>query len=259
MVALVLWLWITTGQEWPAAVILNLVAMAHAWLTASRSPSIVHQPVYARWYGLASVVLAFAILLVALRVFAFEPFRTPAGSMYPSLRIGTIFVVKKWGYGHYSTFGVPFWRAEISAPLERGAIYAFESPKDRRYNYVKRLIGLPGDRVIYRDKRLTVNGRPLSYVAVAAEPIDEAAVSYGTGKLQLLQEEGHRIAIDPARSGQDFEATVDPGKLLFLGDNRDNSLDSRFLGQVPFELVVGKLVLLLEAEPGASMSSSPKR
>jgi len=224
------WLFVTGHDfEWLAALV--LLAVPHAWYIAARSPSLVVKPWIARWYSLAGVSLLVVAAITGVRAFGYEPFRAPSGSMFPSMPKGTQFLAKKWGYGNYAAYGLRLWRSEVSAPLARGHIYVFEYPVERRYFYLKRLIGLPGDRVVYKDKRLTVNGRAYTYTP--------AGSAQG---LQLMQEEGYRIAIDPRRDATDLDVTVPPGQLFFLGDNRDNSLDSRYWGGAPLDHLVGEAV-----------------
>ncbi|GAB6141595.1 hypothetical protein JCM14076_23240 [Methylosoma difficile] len=110
----------------------------------------------------------------------------------------------------------------------------FEFPPDRSISYVKRLVGLPGDHIEYKKKHLYLNGTPL-----ATKPLG----SYEA--FEIAQESTYQIATDRTAATQDFDVTVEPGHLFVLGDNRDNSNDSRYWGQVPEDHVIGKVVLVL--------------
>lgn len=147
---------------------------------------------------------------------------------------GSYVVVKKFGYGNYSTYGIQFIRKAITALIVRGDVVVFEFPPDRKISYVKRVIGLPEDHIEYKNKRVYLNG-----AAVTTSSIHK------NSPLEILQEKTYQIAIDCSRASQDFDIRVKLGHLFVLGDNRDNSNDSRQWGQVPYDHVIGKVVLTL--------------
>ncbi len=187
-----------------------------------------------------------AVLL--LRSFLVEPFRIPSGSMMPTLLVGDFILVNKFAYGLrlpvlYTKF------LDIGNP-ERGDVVVFRFPKDPSTDYIKRLVGIPGDRIEYRNKTLVVNGQPIPQVP------DGRYVGVGSGAGQtgyLVAEEditgrGHAILVNPmapdlppgCRVLANGPITVPPGHYFAMGDNRDNSNDSRCWGLVPDENLVGK-------------------
>lgn len=181
----------------------------------------------------------FPVLLFVLiiRSFVFEPFRIPSGSMMPTLLQGDYIFVKKFAYG----LRLPVTETEIvetGAP-ERGDVVVFRLPEDPEINYIKRVVGLPGDRIEYADHRLTVNGNPV--------PLVRDSTGDGAGMLprfvENLDGRSHAILIaDPDNSMRDGVYEVPDGHYFMLGDNRDNSRDSRFLGPIPESHLVGEAV-----------------
>ncbi len=190
----------------------------------------------------------FPILLIVIfmRSFVAEPFRIPSGSMIPTLEIGDFVLVKKYAYGvklpivHYKLF-------DVDTP-SRGDVVVFRYPPDPKINYIKRLVGLPGDVVEWTtDKKLIINGKKVIYKNM--------------GKYQTANRSGQTIAVDklaetlPNTNG-DHELiifpglsragkwTVPEGNYFMMGDNRDNSSDSRFWNFVPEKNLVGKASLI---------------
>lgn len=198
------------------------------------------QPVLVEYARSFFPVLLFVLVL---RSFIAEPFRIPSNSMMPTLLTGDFILVNKFRYGIRlpvtDTKVIP-----ISEP-QRGDVAVFRYPKNKRQDYIKRVIGLPGDVIEYRNKVLTVNGEQ-----VVAAPVN-AYVGVGSGREMTgseLREEhlgkvSHRILVDPRRQhGQIGQGswTVPEGHYFVMGDNRDNSEDSRFWGFVPEDHLVGK-------------------
>lgn len=191
-------------------------------------------------------VSIFPVVLVVLiiRSFLFEPFRIPSGSMMPTLYSGDFILVEKFAYG--LRFPVFNFRVVETGQPQRGDIVVFRYPKDPRVDYIKRIIGLPGDRVVYRDKQLSVNGQP-----VTQERMGSYATFRGGSRLfgtalysEQLADVRHDILIEERQHGTDVELVVPPGHYFVMGDNRDNSNDSRFWGTVPERNLVGKAVLI---------------
>ncbi len=194
-----------------------------------------------------TVVYAVGIA-VLIRTFAFEPFSVPSESMLPTLEVGDYFFVSKWAYG-YSRHSFPFSLAPFSGRLlgaepARGDIVVFKLPSDDATDYVKRLVGVPGDRIQVTGGVLHVNDLP-----VPRTPVQSPVYRDGRGNSLLYRETmavgGAYDTIDRFRSAQDDteEFLVAPGHYFMIGDNRDNSQDSRFLGQVgqvPAENLVGR-------------------
>ncbi|WP_027966585.1 signal peptidase I [Halomonas halocynthiae] len=180
----------------------------------------------------------FPVLLIVLvvRSFIVEPFQIPSGSMRPTLKVGDFVLVNKFAYG----LRLPVVNTrvlEVNDP-ERGDVMVFRFPGDPSVNYIKRVVGLPGDLIRYEDKQLYVNGEPVSKRALGEAGED------APGELkfeELLGESTHLIYNDPKAPGpQVREIEVPEGKYFTMGDNRDHSSDSRFWGFVPEENIVGK-------------------
>ncbi|MBP6876864.1 MAG: signal peptidase I [Phenylobacterium sp.] len=213
--------------------------------------------------------VAYALLIALfLRVLFFQPFTIPSASMEPTLLEGDYIIVSKFSYGysrHSIPFSPPLFKGRImERSPERGDIIVFKLPRDGRTDYIKRLIGLPGDRVQMRDGRLWVNDKEVVDKELPPVMIDSG---YGfTRNVQRFQETlpGGRtfITYDFGPDG-DVDKTptfvVPEGHYFFMGDNRDNSLDSRVpaaigVGFVPAENLVGKAqIILLSWNPGASL------
>ncbi|MDP5064288.1 MAG: signal peptidase I [Haliea sp.] len=179
----------------------------------------------------------FPVLFVVfiLRSFIVEPFQIPSSSMVPTLEVGDYILVNKFTYG----LRLPVIRTKVLGlnEPERGDVMVFFPPHMNKTYYIKRVIGLPGDTVSYRNKRLSVNGSPV--------PVEDLAVLPGAGarfqvSMESLGEDPHLMQADQLRPGRDFSVVVKPGHYFMMGDNRDNSSDSRVWGQVPERDIVGK-------------------
>lgn len=173
-----------------------------------------------------------AVVLV-LRSFLIEPFQIPSGSMLPTLEVGDFILVNKYDYGlRLPVLGTKI--LDVGDP-ERGDVMVFRYPVDGETNYIKRVIGLPGDKIRYQDKTLFINGEAIPTSFVARLP-----------PLELRQEDlgdvEHNIYHTLGRSGRSGEGewVVPEGHYFMMGDNRDNSNDSRYWGMVPDEMIVGK-------------------
>lgn len=204
----------------------------------------------------------FPVILVVfiLRSFLFEPFRIPSGSMIPTLVIGDLILVNKFTYG----VRLPIVNTkvlDVGSP-QRGDVMVFRYPVDPSVDYVKRVIGLPGDTIEYRNKRLTINGQAVQTIA-APDYFDPERVTYTKQFVEKLPVPGgtmsHMILLDDERSGvitpgsfpfrdncvysdgnTAVTCKVPLGEYFMMGDNRDNSADSRYWGFVPDENIVGK-------------------
>jgi signal peptidase I len=180
------------------------------------------------------------VLVLLVRSFLFEPFRIPSSSMMPTLLVGDFIFVNKFVYG----LRLPVIRStilDVDQP-ERGDVVVFRLPSDPKTNYIKRVIGLPGDTVEYRDKQLSIQGRP------AALEVNGLFDGHGRSGLHLgtevLDDNSHQILISPGRLGREGTFQVPEGHYFLMGDNRDNSRDSRYdgVGFVPETNLVGKAV-----------------
>ena len=179
----------------------------------------------------------FPVLLVVfvLRSFLVEPFQIPSSSMVPTLEVGDYILVNKYTYG----IRLPVIRTKVLALNEpkRGDVMVFFPPHMNETYYIKRVIGLPGDTITYRNKRLAVNGVALEEESLAVVP--DGSSRYRVG-LESLGEARHLVQVNESRPARDFSVKVKPGHYFMMGDNRDNSSDSRIWGQVPEKDIVGK-------------------
>lgn len=184
------------------------------------------------------------LLVLVLRSFLFEPFRIPSSSMMPSLLIGDFILVNKFTYG----IRLPVIHTNI-LPLnkpERGDVMVFRYPKDESLDYIKRVVGLPGDRIGYFDKHLYVNGKKVAQDMIGAyQGVGQGKnMTNASHKKEQLTEHGHEILTMSERPSIEGEVIVPDGHYFLMGDNRDNSNDSRYWGTVPEENIVGKAVAI---------------
>lgn len=184
------------------------------------------------------------LIVLVLRSFVVEPFRIPSASMMPTLLIGDFILVNKYDFG----IRLPVINIKIlenGAP-GRGDIVVFRYPENPSIPYIKRVIGVPGDTFEYRDKRVYING-----VGMAQEPMGHYD-GQGAGRImdgarrqrELLGEVSHEILVDPQLPGFDTRAVIPEGHYFVLGDNRDNSKDSRVWGFVPDQNLIGRAFMI---------------
>ncbi|MDR3454798.1 MAG: signal peptidase I [Rhodoferax sp.] len=213
---------------------------------------IIMQPWWLDWTaGLFPVIAA----VFLLRSFLFEPFKIPSGSMVPTLRVGDLILVNKFAYG----IRLPVLNTKITegTPPQRGDVMVFRYPPQPSLDYIKRVVGLPGDEVAYLNKRLTINGKPIPTTPLP-EFFDDDSMRYSKQYQEVLGTHTHRLLNDDDRpafvpGADDFPnrqnchysiegvvCKVPPGQYFMMGDNRDNSLDSRYWGFVPDQNIVGK-------------------
>jgi len=184
----------------------------------------------------------FPVLLIVLvvRSFMFEPFRIPSGSMVPTLLVGDFIFVNKFTYGlRLPVLNQKVW--EVGQP-GRGDVVVFRLPADPSINYIKRLVGLPGDTVTYRNRRLFINGE-----IVASDPKGKYDGEGQPGALlynETLGDIEHNILLMPGQRSLEGTFVVPAGHYFMMGDNRDNSKDSRYrgVGIIPDRNIVGKAV-----------------
>ena len=175
------------------------------------------------------------LFVLVIRSFVFEPFRIPSGSMMPTLLEGDFIFVKKYSYG----LRLPVTETKFieTGNPERGDVIVFRLPSDPSINYIKRVIGLPGDTVVYERHRLTINGEK-----VDLRPGDDASWSVPLF-VEDLDGRVHDILVtNPEYSTRDNTYRVPDGHYFVMGDNRDRSKDSRFIGAIPEEYLVGEAV-----------------
>jgi signal peptidase I len=210
------------------------------------------QPWWLDWTAGLFPVIATVFLL---RSFLFEPFKIPSGSMIPTLLVGDLILVNKFTYG----VRLPVIHTKIiegNAP-QRGDVMVFRYPPQPSLDYIKRVAGVPGDEVAYLNKRLTINGQPVP-TAPAADFFDDSAMRYFKQYEEQLGAQPHRLLNNPEvpafiqgasnfayrdncrYSVEGVVCKVPEGHYFMMGDNRDNSLDSRYWGFVPESHIVGK-------------------
>jgi signal peptidase I len=207
-----------------------------------------------------TIVYALLIALV-LRVLLFQPFTIPSGSMIPNLLIGDYIIVSKYSYG-YSKHSIPFSPALFKGRIlertpHRGDVVVFKTPKDNRTDYVKRLMGLPGDRIQVRNGVVYINGKMLTQKDLGLDTergVERIQETNPEGKVYVTQDMGERD------TDNTDVFTVPEHMYFMMGDNRDNSLDSRVspfaggVGFVPAENLVGKAqIVLFSWDDGASI------
>lgn len=211
---------------------------------------LLRQPVLIEYSGSFFPVIA---LVFFLRSFLFEPFKIPSSSMLPTLFIGDLILVNKFTYG----IRLPVINKKVIniGDPQRGDVMVFKYPEDPSVDYIKRVIGVPGDKIVYRNKRLSVNGKDVSYETM---PDFRDNLDYVKQYREDLTGIKHSILINEQRpayvngphdfNGRElcsydndgFTCTVPQGRYFMMGDNRDNSADSRYWGFVPDENIVGK-------------------
>ena len=197
-----------------------------------------------------------------LRSFIYEPFQIPSGSMMPTLLVGDFILVEKFSYGVKE----PIWQntlLPVNSP-KRGDVAVFKYPEDPRIDYIKRVVGLPGDRIVYKDKQLYLipacketscgayKALDMKYLGAQEFADEESTMQVYS---EILGEVAHKVLINPMRRDHisyyyqqpgtyAYEWVVPEGHYFMMGDNRDNSKDSRFWGFVPEQNLVGKAVAI---------------
>ena len=233
---------VLTGAVW---------ALEAAWLQRRRAAG-AKQP----WWVEYSVSFFPVILIVfLLRSFLVEPFKIPSSSMVPTLLVGDFILVNKFTYG----IRLPVVNKKIVSlnDPQRGDVMVFRYPEDPGLDYIKRVVGVPGDRVEYRNKRLSINGKPVPLRQVD-DYLSKERMQFSRRFVEVLNGTDHQILIEddaptfmaPSRAFPQagncnynmsgLACTVPPGHYFMMGDNRDNSSDSRVWGFVPDENIVGK-------------------
>jgi len=224
------------------------------------------QPWWLDWTaGLFPVIL----VVFVLRSFLFEPFKIPSGSMIPTLWVGDLILVNKFHYG----VRLPVINTQVTAgePVRRGDVMVFRYPPKPSLDYIKRVVGVPGDEVAYLNKQLTVNGQPVPKASLP-DFFEEDSLSYikqfqetfavGASPSEMTSTKSVRLLNNAERPAfiagtEDFPfkdqcsysvegvvCKVPPGHFFMMGDNRDNSLDSRYWGFVPEANIVGKAIMV---------------
>ncbi|WP_293678530.1 signal peptidase I [uncultured Phenylobacterium sp.] len=216
-----------------------------------------------------TVVYALMIAFV-LRVVLFEPFTIPSASMQPGLLVGDYIIATKWNYGwskHSIPFSPPLFEGRVlklGAGPQRGDVVVFKLPRDTRQTYVKRLIGLPGDKIQVTDGVLSVNDKVITRTPAGDAKDPDAGITVAQFRESGLN--GHSYMTFDQGPGHDRDDTdvfiVPEDHYFMMGDNRDNSMDSRWpeavgVGFVPAENLVGKVRLVLVSWKGGANLFNP--
>ena len=221
------------------------------------------------WVEIIKTIVYALLIALVLRVLLFQPFTIPSASMEPNLFEGDYIIVSKYNYG-YSRHSFPISLPEsvlggriLAHQPTRGDIVVFKLPRDNKTDYIKRLIGLPGDRIQVKQGLVYINDKP---VVRKRMPDGTEDMGYGVRPVERFQEtlpNGVTYMTNSYGDNQDVDNTdvyvVPEGHYFMMGDNRDNSLDSRFpeevgVGFVPFENLEGPAqIVLLSWTPGASI------
>jgi signal peptidase I len=230
-----------------AAIVTGIISLADVLYFAPRrrraKPSVAMPIVidYARAF--------FPVLVVVflLRSFLYEPFRIPSSSLEPTLLMGDFILVNKFDYG----VRLPILHKKLTEgdKPKRGDIIVFRWPPNPSYDFIKRVIGLPGDHISYVNKELTINGNKIPQTVLEANN-NQREIS---DKLENLLGIKHHIYINSEKESRDYQDIVVPEGMYFvMGDNRDDSADSRFWGFVPENNIIGKAVLVWMSWGGLS-------
>ena len=180
------------------------------------------------------------LLVFVLRSFLVEPFRIPSGSMMPGLLAGDFILVNKFTYG----LRLPVINRKVvdfSAP-QRGDVMVFRFPGDPSVNYIKRVIGLPGDKILYRDKKLFINGTAMPQAPAGDYTYTESGdhLIFARRMQEQIDDKPHDILLSEGAGPGPLEFAVPEGHYFVMGDNRDRSNDSRYWGTVPEANIVGR-------------------
>ncbi|MEC5162553.1 signal peptidase I [Janthinobacterium sp. CG_23.3] len=233
------------------------VKIEHGTSRSTIESALLRQPTWVEYSGAFFPVIA---LVFCLRSFLYEPFKIPSSSMVPTLVVGDLILVNKFTYG----IRLPILNKkviEVNDP-QRGDVMVFKYPRDISQDYIKRVIGVPGDKITYENKRLTVNGKAVTYTPLDDYLDDEQPV-YHKQLQENLAGVPHRVLNDDVAptlnlnqvhdfpnkeacnyNEDGFTCVVPEGNYFMMGDNRDNSADSRYWGFVPNKNIVGKAILV---------------
>ncbi len=257
-------------------ILLGVVAAVLAFVGARQVPS-GFRPWYSCWDGLLGIAAVATLLFYAARAFLYTPVSVASDAMLPNLAAGSSVLVQKYGYGHYRSYGIRLGSQAITAPILRGDVLAIEAPSSSSGStYFMRVAGLPGDRIVYRNKELLVNGQS-SRLGPDGEYILEHSLHVLQRSRNKLDSNEFTTLENPALaqlqqvtpefplqdhcsySESEIRCAVPPGHYYMLGDNRDYSNDSRHWGLMPASRIIGKAVKVLRwgVEAGCPRAGLP--
>lgn len=195
------------------------------------------------FYDLSKETWLIFLVFAILHIFVFEKFIVPTGSMKPTLLEGDFVLVNKY---HYSTY-LPFINKELikNNPIKRGDVIVFSANDNSGKTYIKRVVALPGDRIRYKNKTLYINDEPqtLEYISKAVDKFSGREIGVRLFKEKLGSME-HEIFLNYGLNSELLELVVPKGYYFMMGDNRDNSKDSRYFGVFAREKIVGKATMI---------------
>jgi signal peptidase I len=241
-----------------AAVITGLLWLFDAKWARKRRTAGEPEPVVV---DMARAFFPVIVVVFLIRSFWIEPFKIPSGSMKPTLLVGDFILVNKYTYG----IRIPVINKKVIDvnPIARGDVVVFRYPADPSVDYIKRAVGLPGDKVVYRGKRLTINGEPVAVQGAGFYTDPELNYLRLPAFVEKLGAHNHQMMIVPAQPPVDlaqvrqfahrenceynddgFSCTVPAGHYFMMGDNRDQSSDSRYWGFVPDDHIKGRAFLV---------------
>jgi signal peptidase I len=234
-------IWLLDHFIWLPARRREAEAIAHGGGSQAQVDRALKEPVYVEY---ARAFFPVILLVFLLRSFVVEPFRIPSGSMLPSLLIGDFILVNKFDYGIRLPV-INLKIIDIGEP-KRGDVIVFRFPEDPSINYIKRVVGLPGDHIVYRDKRVYVNGLPMKQQdeRLYRGPRDGDCAYMAERFSEKLDGARHDILLTPRPDPRTQTFVVPDNHYFVMGDNRDCSNDSRYWGYVPDANLVGKAFLI---------------
>jgi signal peptidase I len=196
----------------------------------------INKPIISQISEFSASIFPVLFVVLLIRSFFIEPYKIPSGSMIPTLMIGDFILVDKNIYG----YKLPLTNMTLidNETPKRGDVVVFKYPENKNINYIKRVIGLPGDLIIYKDKTLFVNGNKYNQIKTSHD-FDPIEIADGTVSYEHNEYKNYLI-LNQNESTFNFKYKVPPESYFVLGDNRDNSNDSRYWGPVPKENLVGK-------------------
>jgi signal peptidase I len=218
-----------------AGLAIAITCAMHAYHIATLTLPAGQRAWYSRWYALTSFAVIPMLALVTVRSFFCEPFAVPSEPMYPSIPGGSFVVADKRGFGHYGTYGFEGFRTRSIAPIARGDVIVYRLAEYPQTTFLSRIVAIPGDHIEYRDRRMTLNGEPASLRFESRDGIYQLATESIGGRET-------RVAFIAERMGGDYEAIVPEDQFVVFGDNRDNARDSRYIGPVSRDAIIGRVV-----------------
>lgn len=218
---------------------LSVICPLHSYLSIKRYDESLKRNWYSRWWGIPLIYLIMLAPIFIIRSFFYEPYTIPASSMSPSVNLGDLIIIKKWGYRSYGTHGISILDTEVQEKdlIKRGSIYAFYPPHNDKA-FIKRLVGMPGDNIEIKQGIISINGKVIESKFISQSSEEDIYE-------ETLDDSTYNIKIMPLRRLLiDVELKVPEDEYFFLGDNRDNSSDSRIWGTVPSSDFIGELVYI---------------